>query len=474
MESANVALPDAQRVYLKDQPTPRDQVFPATELPEDIVREIFIAAMPRLRDVDNGMSPKECPLLLCQICSAWRHLAFTTPRLWASLRIRVDLVDIYAPDRMQQLADKVTQWLSRSGALPLSISFYSQIMGSGCDVSPLFSALAAFSSRWKDIEVAPPFSDSLETLSQLSVDKVPMLTSVSLEKWCEGVPLPCHLLPLLTAPSLRSLCIVNEDNLAALQLHWPNLTHLALLGLESWTSLNIHTILAILGQCSQLETCELDLTGFNDDDDSTLAILSPVSLLHLRRLTVSDAIGPAESSNLFMNLQLPDVRSLTYIGFSKEGDPGPPSHMLYPSLEHLSLSISGLLTSNLISALQSVPSLCELGLYVEPVLPLAIDFQEPSLDPGFLDHFTNTSGPLLLPNLSRLRLEGLYAVSDNSLLHFIESRSAAPGSKLVHIAAQFERLKQGNIEPLLAAARASGMKIQLLFRRPSPPPSIFE
>jgi hypothetical protein len=103
-----------------------------------------------------------------------------------------------------------------------------------------------------------------------------------------------------------------------------------------------------------------------------------------------------------------------------------------------------------------------------------MDFQEPSPDPGFLEHFTNTSGPLLLPNLSRLWLEGLYAVSDNSLLHFIESRSAAPSSKLAQITAHFARLMQGNVEPLLAAARASDMKLQLVFRPPSPPPSIFE
>ncbi|KAJ7112955.1 hypothetical protein C8R44DRAFT_561632, partial [Mycena epipterygia] len=56
---------------------------PARRLPDDVVAEIFAVSLPSNRNtILNG---SESPLLLCHICSAWRNLAFTIPRLWASL-----------------------------------------------------------------------------------------------------------------------------------------------------------------------------------------------------------------------------------------------------------------------------------------------------------------------------------------------------------------------------------------------------
>ncbi|KAJ7140702.1 hypothetical protein C8R44DRAFT_604206, partial [Mycena epipterygia] len=89
-------------------------VSPARRLPSDIVRGIFTASMPTGNSI---MAGEESPLLLCQICSAWRELALSAPRLWSSLHIVI-------PDRsrVDDLADTVTAWLSRSGILPLSLS----------------------------------------------------------------------------------------------------------------------------------------------------------------------------------------------------------------------------------------------------------------------------------------------------------------------------------------------------------------
>ncbi|KAJ7158027.1 hypothetical protein C8R43DRAFT_854891, partial [Mycena crocata] len=56
---------------------------PARRLPEDIIRAIFIACLPSTHNA--VVSPAASPLLLCQICSAWRDLALSTPQLWASL-----------------------------------------------------------------------------------------------------------------------------------------------------------------------------------------------------------------------------------------------------------------------------------------------------------------------------------------------------------------------------------------------------
>ncbi|KAJ7038871.1 hypothetical protein C8F04DRAFT_997460, partial [Mycena alexandri] len=55
----------------------------ACRLPEDLAAEIFTGTLPS--NLNATMSSRESPLLLCQICRAWRRLAFSTPRLWVSL-----------------------------------------------------------------------------------------------------------------------------------------------------------------------------------------------------------------------------------------------------------------------------------------------------------------------------------------------------------------------------------------------------
>ncbi|KAJ7823981.1 hypothetical protein B0H14DRAFT_2369873 [Mycena olivaceomarginata] len=45
----------------------------------DILREIFVACLPVNRNA--VMSAQEAPLLLGRICSAWRTIALSTPRL---------------------------------------------------------------------------------------------------------------------------------------------------------------------------------------------------------------------------------------------------------------------------------------------------------------------------------------------------------------------------------------------------------
>ncbi|KAF8213683.1 hypothetical protein K438DRAFT_1550126, partial [Mycena galopus ATCC 62051] len=58
-------------------------ISPVRRLPLDIIQEIFIACLPTHRNC--VMSASEAPILLGRICSSWRALSLSTPRLWASL-----------------------------------------------------------------------------------------------------------------------------------------------------------------------------------------------------------------------------------------------------------------------------------------------------------------------------------------------------------------------------------------------------
>ncbi|KAJ6594653.1 hypothetical protein B0H19DRAFT_916822, partial [Mycena capillaripes] len=85
-------------------------------LPPDIVREIFIACLPTT--INAVLSVQEAPLALCRICSAWRRIALSSPRLWTSIHLPIDFI----LNKKEQRLSAVARWLQLSGACPISFS----------------------------------------------------------------------------------------------------------------------------------------------------------------------------------------------------------------------------------------------------------------------------------------------------------------------------------------------------------------
>ncbi|KAJ7693884.1 hypothetical protein B0H17DRAFT_840283, partial [Mycena rosella] len=56
-------------------------VYPVLTLPPEITSEIFVHCLPDRRKWDV-VNPKEAPLLLMHVCSAWRNITISTPALW--------------------------------------------------------------------------------------------------------------------------------------------------------------------------------------------------------------------------------------------------------------------------------------------------------------------------------------------------------------------------------------------------------
>ena len=80
-------------------------------LPREIISIIFQSC--GMTDTDS----RDCRLVTASICRALREIAFSTPRMWNTISVR--LSSDYA---WQPLL--VKQWLDRSGALPLSVEVY--------------------------------------------------------------------------------------------------------------------------------------------------------------------------------------------------------------------------------------------------------------------------------------------------------------------------------------------------------------
>jgi hypothetical protein len=75
------------------EPTGRqlsDPYFPINQLPIDVLTEIFIQCLPKIKlwpEIKGKSTMDVAPLLLCNVCSSWRALAVSTPCLWQRLFI---------------------------------------------------------------------------------------------------------------------------------------------------------------------------------------------------------------------------------------------------------------------------------------------------------------------------------------------------------------------------------------------------
>ncbi|KAE9398526.1 hypothetical protein BT96DRAFT_976339, partial [Gymnopus androsaceus JB14] len=93
----------------------RNQLVPLHRLPTEILSEIFLFYCCYEDKVENSLPPQH---IVCQICSRWRQLAHSLPRLWTKMAITM------VHGQFPHHALMAKEWLGRSGSdLPVGISF---------------------------------------------------------------------------------------------------------------------------------------------------------------------------------------------------------------------------------------------------------------------------------------------------------------------------------------------------------------
>ncbi|KAJ7508777.1 hypothetical protein B0H11DRAFT_1962561 [Mycena galericulata] len=448
-------------------------VSPARRLPEDVVRAIFMASLPSTRNC--ALSGDEPPLLLCQISSAWRSVAFATPRLWASIHIVV-------PDQpgVERLTNRVTTWLARSRAVPLDVSLvFSNTCMRPCEISSLVSALVAESRRWKNLTF--PLSGTrtnyyLSSLPSLTPEDVPQLQSIALSipaitptlapgRNTVSAENPSESFSFLAAKTLRSVSLPG-NGFYLQNISWGSLKHLSITR-DGRALLTSDMALRILRQCTVLETCELFLTSRRPVNTGSLLHASPFCLPQLSHLLFdTDRFMTWDGvPQFFSNMALPALRSFRCSGFIGSGiDPAP--QCLFPTtvaLQSLKVAIKGLPSRILLGVLSEMPALQELHISRDPHLAT----RRP--DPDFLQHLTpSTEAPdtALCPQLISLELMWFSAVSDEMLLKFIQARTNVnlPGiARLSRASVTLQRQMQLDIVPDLHDAISDGLEINLKY-----------
>ncbi|KAJ7767259.1 hypothetical protein B0H16DRAFT_354357 [Mycena metata] len=455
----------------------------ARRLPEDVLREIFLACLPSAGN--PVMSSREAPMLLVQVCSNWRKIAFATPQLWSSLHVVVPNVA-----RLRDLTTAVDAWLARSGVLPLSITL---AVSAACEpasdnVATMIDVLANFSQRWKRIKLTLSPRTILTPLTNLHASDVPLLESIAFTSVGSGfwqnlvmpLDIPWRTINFLRTPSIRSASFASlGGNFLGLTLPWPTLQSLSLTtgNIKDSTSFHLTTTMAlvILRQCPNLKKCMLCITSDrNSVENDPKTQPPPLTLSHLKEFKVDNREhSQANAVFLFRSLRCPELKSFGYRG-PKYGGQLPFISMFSAihTLERLTVDIKGLARVAFLDCLELLPSLTSLRLegggdYDPWSSPSAHWGRENPLVSAndILRHLTpdpRASNDCPCPFLTRLEVMRCQPLADDVVFNFIHVR-AEVGYPLEYVYVAFTRQIEFDMMPHLRELVSQGLKISLKY-----------
>ncbi|KAJ7072788.1 Hsp70 protein-domain-containing protein [Mycena amicta] len=278
----------------------------ARQIPIEVLQVIFAftlpAASPNSESEFTNVHPTkhEAPLLLCQICSAWRNVALSTPRLWQTLSLSLDR-------RRGKWRDLVETWLARTEEYPLTMSFTSERkLGNPGPNVPYFNEhvvrmLRPHAKRWRRLQLDVPAITMMKLLSST----LPQLDTLELNTRGDYVGL---YLSVVEVPRLSRVFIVGDKS-DPQRIFMP-FEHLTELHIRDFPT-PLDQCYRILAKCKNLVRCTMHISPAMAT--ATSLQNRPFSLPRLHALVVLGHIdGPAVTS-FFEELRTPALDSLELV-----------------------------------------------------------------------------------------------------------------------------------------------------------------
>ncbi|KAF9462679.1 hypothetical protein BDZ94DRAFT_1260495 [Collybia nuda] len=435
-------------------------ITPMRRLPQELLQEIFVHCLPTHHN--PVMSCREAPLLLGRVCSQWRTVSRSTPRLWSSIHITV-VVDVppwtghewqtpIEDEDGSHYIEEVQAWLNRSGGLPLSISLFYPPPSHPTEFEKrLVLILMEFSHRWKNISLFAS-STSISLLSSLSHETVPHLESLVLHTFMNHSPTSgIQSFDIFLAPRLQKVS-ASHMKMIPDKLGWSQLTSLALEGRGRGNEeLTPVSALDILRNSPNLVYCTLEFgwgTAPPSNHESDTIVTMPV----LESLVIDE--GGTYLNSFFEHLRLPSIINLEFASANRPSvssieTPIRPSICVLlarlDSLREFTLSANNILGTTLRECLKYTPYITRLSILHPPSFdwhggwpPVNNVFDV--FDDVVIDVLTPPTGTvnrqLLCPHLKIIECNPCN-VSDAALLAFIEQRTI---NALVHNVQHLEKV----------------------------------
>ncbi|KAJ7022738.1 hypothetical protein C8F04DRAFT_971230 [Mycena alexandri] len=437
---------------------------PVRRLPLDIIQEIFLACIPTHRNC--AMSASEAPVLLGRICSSWRSISLSTPRLWAKLhfveppRSYGPYASIFHTTRTTQHLEGAKSWLGRSGLCPLSISLRtphtSHAPVSNSSLQEFLQTLIPFASRWQHIDFSMPLA-TFDVVSQLTETDVPLLESVAFYPFSSSET-GWNRFRVLHGLRVSSIYAIGDDLTAEdFPIRWEQLTVLEMAGATWRTSMTSEIVLRILRKTPKLQSCKVMLNdGHPSSGPGILSSHPPVECKFLRTLQFSCENAAATFTQLLDRISLPEMRSfiLRWEIDSHGGRCPSLAHQFkrWTQLESLDIDSESTPTPDLLEGLCSLPPTMRRLVIHDVGLPVQVPLDASDSLPG-LD---------VCPLLETLEIYRCVNISDAALLRFIAARmGVAPRATLRRVHIKFNRYMTFDILPSLQPFIEAGLDVSI-------------
>ena len=482
---------------------------PVRRLPLDVLHEIFFHTLPTHRN--PIMTCSESPVLLTRICSSWRAVAFSSPRIWSKIHIPLPGDPSYSraygmvtdetslstrrqrfADLLQLRCDVVRRWLSRSGTCPLSISIhhpstYSQSQNPKDDdlSHEMFNILLSCADRWSDIDLSMPEEIYNQLQGDMKPTAFPSLKSLQLNLYRQFHVNHIQSSPikLLAAPGLCRITISAIQETFHMtgnpvQPIWNQLTHI------TFASATLDRYLHfLLSQCPNLIFGNFMVTSSHWPDEP-IADKEDIFLPCLESLAVNDSGAHETMSMIFNAIKAP---ALTRLSYQWTFDRGPDDNLPLPSPTPVIplLSNSTLISDLSLDGELSPQDIQECLRRGERVTRLAFGkpprtnssgqifyprlFDQDVVRPDLFDLklLSIGSSPVTpLPRLESLEAYDLASLTDEDLLDLITGRINAFKRReiaaLKFVKIYFQRRRQKDIaEEVSRLAKEAGVEVKL-------------
>ncbi|KAJ7029351.1 hypothetical protein C8F04DRAFT_42224 [Mycena alexandri] len=350
-------------------------------LPLEILAEIFLHSLPP----DDFISPSlsSAPLVLCGVCCRWREIALSTPRLWNSL-----VLDMQLARKRTAYVELYQSWLSRARSTPISLALQdTDDADFPRTVFPLLQTIARLSPQWRNIDVdLGVYLARILFSSNGDIDPFPLLEKLGISRH-HNVAQSNLTISFCDAPKLREIFAPVYNSLLPMLFPWTQITRV-----RTGDILLSHC-LEIFRNASHLVSCTFEVR-----DDGSALPTSIISLPHLQCLTLAGMLvldANRIPTTILDCLKTPALENLSlqfayFYGshtWTADWDVSPFLSFLSRSscqLRTLALSLMPTTTETFIQCLKATPTVVHLKLEPLQVVDRTTMFAQLTADAAFL------------------------------------------------------------------------------------------